>query len=177
MTVMKITITGRQMDVPQDLKPIIEKKLAKYDKFFKDDAVATVKLSELRGRECVELTIKSSGIIYRSEQSDSTFRNALDTALESIERQIRKNKTKLEKRLRDGAISDFYRDEIALDEETDTIFKTKEFAVEAMEPEEAVLRMNMLNHDFFVFVDVQSGETCVVYRRKDGKYGLLIPQK
>ena len=106
---MRTTIVTRQMEggVPKDLQEIFETKLAKYDKFFRDDA-ATVKLSRVRGRERVEITISSAGVLYRGEETDETFRNAFDSATGAIERQIRKNKTRLEKRLREGAIADLY---------------------------------------------------------------------
>jgi putative sigma-54 modulation protein len=178
---MKTIIVSRQTDVPEELKTIIEVKLAKYDKYFRDDALAAIKLSRLRGRERVEITITSSGIIYRGEESDSTFRNALDLALDSIMRQIRKNKTKLEKRLRAGALSDFYtgaeHSADAEPEDEDIIIRTKSFQIKPMSPEEAILQMNLLGHDFFVFSDSHTGETNVVYRRHDGAYGLIIPNK
>lgn len=175
---MKTTIVARQIEFPQELKAIIEGKLAKYDKYFRDDASATVKLSRLRGRERVEITITSAGTIYRGEETDSTFRNALDLALEAIERQIRKNKTKLEKRLREGALSDLYpAAEEPEPEDEDIIIRTKSFPLRPMTPEEAVLQMNLLGHDFFVFEDSQTGETNVVYRRRDKDYGLIVPEK
>ncbi|MCI8387590.1 MAG: ribosome-associated translation inhibitor RaiA [Clostridiales bacterium] len=176
---MKTTIVTRQTEVPEELKPIIESKLAKYDKYFHDDVSATVKLSRLRGRERVEITITSGGTIYRGEESDSTFRNALDLALESIERQLRKNKTRLEKRLRAGALSDLYAAAIPPEEpeaeDDEIIIRTKSFALKPMTPEEAILQMNLLGHSFFVFADSQSGEANVVYRRNDGDYGLIVP--
>ena len=175
---MKTTIVGRQIEMPEELKPIIESKLGKYDKYFKDDAAAIVKLSRLRGRERVEITITSSGTIYRGEETDTTFRNALDLALEAIERQIRKNKTKLEKRLREGALSDLYEvKDIPEDEDDEIIIRTKTFQLKPMTPEEAILQMNLLGHDFFVFADSQTGETNVVYRRHDKAYGLIEPSK
>lgn len=174
---MKTTIVGRQINMPEELKPIIEGKLAKYDKYFRDDATATVKLSRLRGRERVEITITSSGTIFRGEETDTTFRNALDLALDAIERQIRKNKTKLEKRLREGALSDLYEVEEPPVEDDEIIIRTKTFQLKPMTPEEAILQMNLLGHDFFVFADSQTGETNVVYRRHDKAYGLIEPSK
>ena len=140
-------------------------------------ATATVKLSRLRGRERVEITIMSSGTIFRGEETDTTFRNALDLALEAIERQIRKNKTKLEKRLREGALSDLYEVEEPPVEDDEIIIRTKTFQLKPMTPEEAILQMNLLGHDFFVYADSQTGETNVVYRRHDKAYGLIEPSK
>ena len=172
---MKTTIISRQTKVPEELKPVIETKLAKYDKFFGDDASATVKLSKPHGKERVELTIISSGTIFRGEETDATFRNALDLAMDSIERQIRKHKTKLEKRLRSGALTDLFPAEPEPASE-ERIIRTKTFALKPMTPEEAALQMELLGHDFFVFSDASTGETEVIYRRKDGDFGLIVPE-
>ena len=179
---MKITTIGRQMEVPEDLKSLFDKKLAKFDKFFKDDAIAYVTLSRKRNMEILELTISSGGTLYRSEEENSTFNNALDCAIESIERQIRKNKTRLEKRLRDGA---FVRDvehastlsgaAAPVEEETDFKIRVKTFSFKPMTPEEAILQMNLLEHEFFVFKNIETGDTSVVYKRKDGDYGMIVP--
>ena len=101
---MKINIIGRRMEVEESLKQLISKKLTKLDKYFRDDAVAYVTLSHEKNAERLELTVSSTGMLFRSEEIDSTFNNALDTAVDTIERQIRKNKTRLEKRLREGSL-------------------------------------------------------------------------
>ena len=101
---------------------------------------------------------------------------ALDRAIDIIERQIRKNKTKLQKKLRNDAFSfdeEFDYDE---DEEDINITKVKTFPYKPMSPEEAILQMNLLNHNFYVFVDVDSDKVCVVYRRNDEKYGMIVPE-
>ncbi|MBR4466742.1 MAG: ribosome-associated translation inhibitor RaiA [Clostridia bacterium] len=171
---MKITIIGRQMDVPEELKVLIDKKLAKFDKFFKDDAVAYVTLSRKRSLEILELTISSGGTLFRSEEENSTFQNAFDCAIDSIERQIRKNKTRLEKRLREGA---FVREAPVMPEEEEGEFKirVKSFTLKPMTPEEAILQMNLLGHEFFMFRNTETGGSCVVYKRKDGNYGMIVP--
>lgn len=175
---MKTTIISRQTTVPEELRPVIESKLSKYDKFFGDDAQATVKLSKPHGKERVELTITSNGTIYRGEETDETFRNALDLSMNAIERQIRKHKTKLEKRLHSGALSDMLPiDDSEVIESDERIIRTKTFRVKPMTPEEAALQMELLGHDFFVFIDAASGQTEVVYRRRDGDFGLLVPEK
>ena len=172
---MKTTNISRQTAIPEELKPVIETKLAKYDKFFGDDAFATVKLSKPHGKERVELTITSAGTIFRGEETDATFRNALDLAMDSIERQIRKHKTKLEKRLHTGALSNLIQTEP--EEKDERIIRTKTFSLKPMTPEEAVLQMELIGHDFFVFQNAANGETEVVYRRKDGDFGLIAPEK
>lgn len=174
---MKTTVISRQIELDEGSRRIFEQKLDKYDKYFHDDASAVIKLSRLRGRERVEVTITSNGIIYRGEETDATFRNALDLVMESIERQIRKNKTKLEKRLRDGALSDLFAEPEVEPEDDEVIIRTKTFPLKPMTPEEAVLQMNLLGHSFFVFSDSATGQTNVVYRRNDGDFGLIIPEK
>ncbi|MBQ8249413.1 MAG: ribosome-associated translation inhibitor RaiA [Clostridia bacterium] len=170
---MIITYVGRHLSVPEDFKPIAEAKLAKFDKFFRDEPTATVKLSVQKNRERVEVTIMAGGMIYRGEESDETFRNALDLAVAAIERQIRKNKTRLEKRLRETAVTEIF--EEPFDDEP--IIRKKEFTLHPMTPEEAILQMNLLGHSFFLYSDSATGEVNVVYRRNDGDYGVIVPQK
>ena len=165
------------MEVPEDCKELFARKLRKFDKFFKDDAVAYITLSRKRNRECLELTISSGGTLFRGEEEAETFNNALDEAIESIERQIRKNKTRLEKRLREGA---FTRDASALpepeiEEEPAFNIRVKSFPLRPMSPAEAILQMNLLDHEFFLFINEESGATNVVYKRRDGNYGLIVP--
>ena len=170
---MKITTVGRQMSIPDDLKELFVKKLSKYDKYFRDDAVAYITLSRSRNLERVELTISSNGTLFRSEKENSTFNNALDECLAAIERQIRKNKTRLEKRLRDGAFArTTYPDEV--DEEPAFRVRVKNFTIEPMTTDDAILQMNLLGHDFYVFRDADTEKTCVVYRRADDDYGLIV---
>ena len=176
---MKINAIGRQVTVTEDLRKLFDKKLAKFDKFFHDDAEATLKLRERKnGRKIIELTITSGGTIYRAETEDETYQNALDRDIYAIERQIRKNKTRLARKLRTTMapppeVEEF--DDIPTDDED--IIRTKTFPIKPMSAEEAILQMNLLGHQFFVFNDDQTGATCVVYARKDGGYGLLIPEK
>lgn len=173
---MKINVVARRINVTDDLKAWFDKKLAKFDKFFRDDAVAYVTLRRERGKEILELTITSGGTFFRSEQEDSTFQNALDRAMEAIERQIRKNKTRLEKKLREGAfLPDTAAFTEAVEEEGDFQIRVKEFPIKPMSTEEAILQMNLLDHSFYVFINDETGETNVVYKRKDNNYGLIVP--
>jgi putative sigma-54 modulation protein len=175
---MKITIIGRQMNVYEEMKLLIEKKLAKFEKFFPGEGDANVTLSCKHNQKFIEITISAAGTLFRSEVGADSFRDALDDATTNIERQIRKNKTKLAKRLRENVFVPYpeesYDDTVAEEEE---IIRTKTFPIKPMSPEEAILQMNLLGHQFFVFIDDQSGATCVVYKRHDGGYGLLIPEQ
>ena len=167
---MKINIIGRRMEVEESLKQLISKKLTKLDKYFRDDAVAYVTLSHEKNAERLELTVSSTGMLFRSEEMDSTFNNALDTAVDTIERQIRKNKTRLEKRLREGSLR--FADE---PEESEEVFGIREkvFVMKPMSPEEAILQMNLLGHSFFVFRNTDDNSISVVYRRNNGGYGMI----
>lgn len=175
---MKINIIGRQMNVWDEMKTIIEAKLAKLDKYFGDDCQATVTLSSKHNKKCLEITITASGTIFRSEVQEETFRNALDKAVYVIERQIRKNKTRLAKRLRSGAfeggIIDTGED---FEEEAEFKIRRKTFTLKPMSAEEAIMQMNLLDHEFFVFKDDKTGDVNVVYKRKDGDYGLIEAQE
>ncbi len=175
---MKINVIGRQMNVYEDMKVLIEKKLAKFDKFFPGEGDATVTLSCKHNEKNLEITISAGGTLFRSEVRAESFRDALDGAVSNIERQIRKNKTKLARRLREGSFNpqpeELYDDTVDEEEE---ILRTKSFPIKPMAPEEAILQMNLLGHQFFVFVDDTTGDTCVVYKRHDGGYGLLVPEK
>ena len=173
---MKITVVGRQMAVPDDLKVLAEKKLAKLDRYFSKEESAKLTFSRKRNRENIEITIMASNTIFRCETSDETFRNALDKAVDTIDRQIRKNKTRLEKRLGKTAF-EFPRAEDELSEPSEKIVRTKSFKLTPMTVEEAILQMNLLGHSFYMFEDAENGLVCVVYSREDGDYGLIIPDK
>ncbi len=171
---MKLTIIGRQMTVGEDQKALAAKKLAKLDKFFGPDGEATVTFRYKKDKEIIEITIPYGGVLFRSEEEDATFQNALDTALDTLVRQIRKNKTRLEKRLHAGAFPEGEQPE---EEETFFDIRTKTFPAKPMSVDEAILQMNLLEHQFFAFTNAEDdNRTCVVYRRKDGAYGLLIPE-
>lgn len=175
---MKITVIGRQMNVYDDMKKLIERKLAKFDKFFPSEGDATVTLSCKHNDRNIEITISAGGTLFRSEVRGESFRDALDDACSNIERQIRKNKTKLAKRLREGVFNPYPEevyDDLAADDEE--IIRTKSYPIKPMSAEEAILQMNLLGHQFFVYVDDGTNETCVVYKRQDGGYGLLLPEK
>ena len=176
---MKISVIGRQMNVYEDMKLLIEKKLAKFEKFFPGEGEATATLSCKHNKKFIEITIAAAGTLFRSEVGAESFRDALDDAVTNIERQIRKNKTKLARRLRETVfipvVEEYYDD--APEAEEEEIIRTKTFTLKPMSPDEAILQMNLLGHQFFVFIDDQSEETCVVYKRNDGGYGLLIPEK
>ena len=177
---MKINIIGRQLNVYEDTKEMITEKLSKLDKYFGEEGGATVSLSHKRNLSTLEITIKASGTLFRSEVDAESFRDAMDKSIDNIERQIRKNKSKLRKKLREGVIPDDAIAEAALEpdetEQPDIIIRKKKFEYTPMYPEEAIMQMNLIGHTFFVFNDASTGKTCVVYTRKDGNYGLIEPE-
>ncbi|MBR7112236.1 MAG: ribosome-associated translation inhibitor RaiA [Clostridia bacterium] len=171
---MKITVSAKQMTLRPSLRDLAEKKLIRFERFFGDDAETAVCFSCRHNLQYVEITIYYGGTIFRCEQGADTFQTAIDEALESLERQIRKNKTRLEKRLRSGAF-EVEADDVE-EEEGEFCIRTKYIPVKPMSVEEAILQMNLLGHQFFVFRDAEAETPCVVYRRKDGDYGLIVEE-
>lgn len=174
---MKMNFTARQMRVYDLVRENAEAKLSKFDKFFSDEAEMDITFSMPNGSEKVEITIRSQGMVFRAEEAADTFANAIDRATESLERQIRKNKTRLQKRIKSEGFK-IAEEDIgeSVEEEYVQEIRTKTFNIKPMSVEEAILQMNMLGHDFFVFKDASSNETCVVYKRKAGGYGLIVPE-
>ncbi len=174
---MKISVYGKQMNVRESLEVLIEKKLHRFDKFFGEDTEAFVTCKVRKGVKIIEVTITYGTTVFRAEEESDTFMTALDRTAESLERQIRKNKTRLEKKVKSGAfvIEEFDDDEYV--EEPEFRIRTKSFPFKPMTPEEAILQMNLLGHSFFAFTDAEKLEVCVVYKRKDGDYGLILQEK
>ena len=176
---MKITIVGRKLNVYDDTRELIEKKLAKLDKYFKAEATeATVTLSRKRNVSSLDVTINADGTLFRSEVDADDFRIALDQTVDHIESQIRKNKTKLAKRLRENVIDmSAVPDPEETIPEDEPIIRVKQFEFKPMTAEEAIMQMNLLGHSFFFFVNTErDGKPCVVYQRSDGGYGLLVAE-
>lgn len=174
---MKVIITGRQMNVYESTKEMAQKKLAKFDKFFDDNAEMTVSFSLRHDLEMVEITIRTGSLVFRAEEGSDSFATAIDRAIDALERQIRKNKTRLEKQIRSEGIKIVDDDFGDVEEEPEFRIRTKAFPVKPMSAEEAIMQMNLLGHDFFVFRSAETNEPCVVYKRKDGDYGLLVPEE
>ena len=169
---MKMVTNGRQMVVGTELKELFEKKLKRLDKYFDDDVTAYITLARKKNLERLELTISSKGTMFRSEVTADTFQTALDEAIEKITRQIVRNKTKLKKIVYSGEpdVS-----EPAEDEEEYNIKIVKTFDMHPMTSDEAILRMNLLDHSFFMYLNAETGKYNVVYLRNDGDYGIIEP--
>lgn len=182
---MKTTVTGRSVTITEDQKLLFDKKMSRFDRLF-EQASATAVLRKAGRNITVEVTIASGGMLFRSEVEDAAWQTALDRAIDHIERQIRKNKTRLAKRLRSDTFitpppAEPEADPISLadaeEEEGDFVIHTKAFPIKPMSAEEAILQMNLLGHNFFVYRDAETEEMNVVYKRKDGEYGRIIDAK
>ena len=164
------------MTVRESLKAVVEKKLARFDKFFGEDAEALVTCKVRKGVKIIEITVIFGGVTYRSEEESETFITALDRAIDGLEGQIRKNKTRVEKSLKRGAFVIDDGDDDEYEEEGEFKIRTKVFDIKPMTVEEAILQMNLLAHSFFMFRDADSGKYAVVYKRSEGDYGLILPE-
>lgn len=177
---MNITITARKTSVRDPFKDRINKKLGKLDRFFDEGASAVVTVTNEGDRETVEVTIQSRGMFYRAEKTTEDRLDSLEAVVDSLIRQIVKNKDKLGKKLRDSAfdVGNVEAGEAAEEASREyEIVRTKRFVMRPMSVEEAILQMNLVGHEFFVFLNADSSETNVVYRRHNGTYGVLEPAR
>lgn len=174
---MKFKIVGRNIEVTEALRDAIEKKIGRLEKYFNPESEAKVTLSVEKTRQIIEVTIPTNGVIVRGEEATADMYSSIDSVVDKIERQIIKHKNKIERRgdysqsLRFSAIpsdSDV--------EDESKIVKTKRFALKPMDAEEAQLQMDLLGHNFFVFRNSDSDDVNVLYKRKDGNYGLIEPE-
>ncbi len=177
---MKFTFAEKRMDSSEDLRAYATKKISKLDRFFKTEAEAFVTFSLERGRFRAEITIHNNGTYYRASELTSDMYASVDSGVAAIERQIRRNKTRLEKRLREGVLEKEASVSSALpssdDEPADEfkIVRSKRFSIKPMSAEEAILQMNLLDHEFFVFRNMDADDAiAVVYKRRQGGYGLI----
>lgn len=178
---MKTTIIGRKCTPKDSFRDHAEKKLKKIDKFFSDEAEAKITVTVEKPEQIVELTIKNRGMYFRAEESAADMNDAFDACVDFIIRKIRKNKTKVSKRLRDDTVIDWAAD-FDIDDEDDAeegefdIIRSKSVVLKPEMPEEAILQMEMLGHRFYLFLNGENEKICVVYKRKDGGYGLIEPE-
>lgn len=170
---MNIKFTGRKIEVTSGLKEYAEKRLQRIGKFFPETADINVTFSVQRDDHIAEFTIYYENIIFRAEISSSDMYASIDKAVDVLERQIRKQKTRLEKRLKSGAFEITPTDTFAEEEPEFKVVKTKKYENKPMSTEEAILQMNLLGHAFFIFNNAESNDKCVVYKRNDGNYGLI----
>ena len=176
---MKFTYTCKKVPLSDSIKAYAEKRIAKLECYFHgDDTSAFVTFAVEKDHRCTaEITIRDGSTLLRAQTQapDGDMRSAVDAAVNRIERQILKNKTRLAKRLRSESLSVQAADDFSIAEEKEfDIVRTKRFAVKPMSPEEAILQMNLLNHDFYVFRNSDDDSISIVYQRKAGGYGLIV---
>ena len=183
---MKIIISGKNIDVTPGLKEAIEQKLGKLERYFTPETEIIVTLSVEKGRQKIEVTIPVKGSIIRSEQTSSDMYVSIDLVEEVIERQLRKYKNKLVAKSQghptaavpSGSIKKEFieSDDESSDDDEIRIVRTKKFGIKPMFPEDACIQMELLGHSFFVFSNAETDEVNVVYKRKDGSFGLIEPE-
>lgn len=174
---MKITIVERKIKISEELRDYAIKKVAKLDRYFQKDTSATITFSELKGRQTTEVTVWHNGMVFRAEETTTDMFASVDGMISSIERQIRRNKTRLEKKLRQGAFDKMAANEASLAdfvEDKYEVVRRKKFDVHSMTVEEAILQMNLLDHQFFFFRNAEEDDMpAVIYKRAAGGYGLI----
>ena len=171
---MKFIIIGRNIDVTEGLKSAVQEKLGKLERYFTPETEIHVTLSVEKDRQKIEVTIPVKGNIIRSEQVSSDMYVSIDLVEEVIERQLRKYKTKIVNQQQAGGNfqKEFVEDEFLEDEEV-KIIRTKKFGIKPMYPEDACVQMELLGHNFFAFVNAETDDISVVYKRKGGTYGIM----
>lgn len=184
---MQFTIRGQQIEVTDALKDYVDKKLSRLDKYFEAPPTSEghVTLSVVRGLHTVEVTIPLTGVVLRAEDRSEDMYASIDAVVDKLERQVRKHKTKLNRKIRqEGGLKTLIAENGAAtgrtaveqaeyDEDDYEVVRTKRFTMKPMDVEEAILQMNMVGHNFFVFSNIDTQEVNVVYKRDDGKYGLI----
>ena len=174
---MKFVIIGRNIDVTPGLKSAVEDKLGKLEKYFNEDTEIHVALSVEKERQKIEVTIPVKGSIIRSEQVSSDMYVSIDLVEEIIERQLKKYKNKIIEKQQDAvAFSKAYVENEAFDDEEIKIIRSKKFEIKPMYPEDACVQMELLGHNFFVFINAETDQVNVVYKRKGDTYGLIEPE-
>lgn len=170
---MQITVRGKNVEITGPLRDYVEKKVGKIEKYLEGPLSATVTLNVEKGRHIVEVTVPINGMLLRGEEATDDMYASIDLVVEKLEKQIDKYKTRLTRKLR-PQIADEPAPKVFDDP---VIVKTKRFAIKPMAVDEAVMQMNLIGHDFFVFADADTNQVNVVYRRRDGNYGLIEPDR
>jgi len=176
---MNVIISGKNIEVSDYLRDVVDKKAHKLDHYFKPGTEMHVTLSIEKSRHIAEVTVLFDSIVLRGEEATGDMYSSIDVVLKKLERQMRKHRTRLEKRLREEAfesdtVYDYYDDNYSEDDGPQ-IVRNKKFVARPMDIDDAVLQMDLLGHSFFVFRNIHNNEVNVLYRRSDGNYGLIEP--
>ena len=171
---MRIITRGKNIDLTDALKVHVEKRLGKISRYFEENTEIQVTLSVVKDTHVVEATLLlNGGMLIRAEENSADMYASIDMVVEKLERQIRKYKTRINRKARMTGVPAGDEGRSLEDDDEPKIVRTKRFAIKPMIPDEAVLQMNLLGHDFFVFTNAETNEASVVYRRKDGNFGLI----
>ena len=174
---MNFIISGKNIDITPGLREAAESKIGKLERYFTPETEVQITMSVEKGRQKIEVTIPVKGNIIRAEQDSNDMYVSIDLVEEIIERQIKKYKTKLiDKKQSALSFSEAFLTEETEHEEAVQIVKTKRFAMKPMDPEEACIQMELLGHNFFMFLNAETNEVNVVYKRKSNSYGLIEPE-
>lgn len=173
---MNIIVRGKNIQVTPALREYVEKRIGKIEKYFEDIPEAQVTMTVEKDRHRVEVTIPLNGIILRGEEETGDMYASIDLVIDKLEKQVSKHKTKLAKKLRNQSLRELAAIPKEDEEEEPRVVRTKRFAIKPMPVEEAIMQMNLIGHNFFVFSNAETEEVNVVYKRKDGNYGLIEPE-
>lgn len=179
---MEFSVRGKNVELTPALRRYVEKKVGRIEKYFEIPLHAQVTLSVERNRHIVEVTVALDGIMLRGEEVQNDMYASIDLVVEKLEKQIEKYKTRLYRRLRQNSETRTGERELESaeaqesEEEGARIVRVKRFSMKPMAVEEAIMQMNLIGHDFFVFVNSETEQVGVIYRRKDGNYGLIEPE-
>jgi len=176
---LRIVVRGKNFEVTKALREWVEKKVGKIEKYFDNVKEAQVTLVVTRDRHRAEVTIPLDGIVIRGEEETGDMYASIDMVIDKIEKQVQKYKTKIDRKLRNESIKDLVQQRAGSKNEEfeePKIVRTKRFAMKPMPVEEAIMQMNLIGHNFFVFRNAETEEVNVVYQRKDGNYGLIEPE-
>lgn len=179
---MIFNVRGENIEVTNALREYVEKKVGRIEKYFDTPPTSAVNVTMkvVKDVHSVEVTVQLPGVVLRGEEENDDMYAAIDLVVEKLERQIRKHKTKINRKFRqEGSLKTLFKEDINNNKEIEEelkVVKTKRFNIKPMDIEEAILQMDMLGHSFFVFSNSETEEMNVVYKRKDGKYGLIEPE-
>ena len=173
---MKFTIYGKNMHVSEGLKEALKKKFEKFDRYFGQETEVYATFSKEKNYQMLEITIPMGRTILRAEEKTEDMLGSIEAVVDKLEGQLRKHKTKLQKRYAEDALK-YNLDELDGEDEDEEakVVRTKKFAVKPMSVDEATMQMELLGHDFFVFLNAETEDVNVVYMRRDGNYGLIEP--
>lgn len=174
---MQITVRGRNVDISNSLRDYVEKKVGRLERQFDSAIAATATLSVERDRHTVEVTMPLGGLVLRGEETTGDMYSAVDLVVDKLERQIDKYKTRVSRRLRSGEEKLIAEQVESGGDRDPRVVRTKRFNLKPMTLDEAVLQLGLIGHDFFIFTNAESERINVLYRRKDGNYGLIEPEE